>query len=132
MGTLKNLDKSVYPSITDAIYEFMDEHLLVAGDAPIYHAKALMDVCFFLAENDIQHEYTIIPSLSSESDQIISLVWMEPGAVGNEVWYSRGEAFPKAHYRVSMMIAANDIEEVESWIANTTEVDVCDWSVDEV
>ena len=132
MGTMKNLDKNVYPSITDAIYELMDEHLLVAGNAPIYHAKALMDICFFLAENDIQHEYTIIPSLSPEYDQIISLVWMEPGAVGNEVWYSRGEAFPKAHYRVNMMIAANDIEEVESWIANVTEVDVCDWSVDEV
>ena len=130
---VKNFDKSLYPSIADAIYEIMDEHLLVAGNVSIYDARSLEEVCFFLAENNIQHEYTILPApAGAECDQVISLVWMEPGAVGNEVWYSRGEAFPKKHYRVSLLVAADDIEEVESWIANATEVDVCDWSVEEV
>ena len=62
MSKVKSLDKSLYPSIYDAVYEIMDKHLLVAADNPIYHAKALEEVCFFLAENDIKHQYTIIPA----------------------------------------------------------------------
>ena len=133
MGKVKTYDKNIYPCIRDAIYEIMDEHLLVMGANSIYHGNALRDVCFFLAENNIQHEYIIIDApLGAECDQIISLVWMEPGAVGNEVWYSRGEAFPKTHYRVTAIVVADSEEEVENWITNAEEIEVCDWSMEEL
>ena len=132
MSKIKSLDKNLYPSIYDAIYEIMDEHLLVAGDASIYDGRALEEVCFFLAENNIQHQYITLPSYSPEYDQVVSLTWAEPGAMGNEVWYSRGEAFAKKHYRVSVLVAADNEDEVENWITTLSEIDVCDWSIDEV
>ena len=133
MGKVKSYDKNIYPCIRDAVYEIMDHHLLVMGNISIYAASALNDVLFFLCENDIKHEYTVIPApYGADCDEIISLVWMEDKGCENEVWYSRGEAFPKSHYRVSLVVAADNMEEVESWITNITEIDVCDWSVDEV
>lgn len=133
MGQMKRFDKNLYPSVYDAIYEIMDKYLLVAADNPIYHAKALEEVCFFLAENNIQHQYTIIPApAGAECDEIISLMWVDGASYGNEVWYSRGKAFPKNHYRVSLVVAAENNEEIVNWISNIDEVDVCDWSVEDV
>ena len=71
MSKIKSLDKSLYPSITDAIYEIMDRYLLVAADNSIYHAKALEEACFFLAENDIQHQYTVIPAPTDDIEKIL-------------------------------------------------------------
>ena len=132
MSKVKSLDKSLYPSVYDAIYEIMDRHLLVAADNPIYSYKALEDVCFFLAENNIQHQYIITGALSDEYDQIVSLVWQEGASIGHEVWYSRGQAFAKNHYRVSLLVAAVNEDEVVNWVSNIDEIDVCDWSVDDV
>ena len=50
MTKIKSLDKNLYPSIYDAIYEITDKHLLVAADNPIYHAKALEEACFSFQE----------------------------------------------------------------------------------
>ena len=133
MSKVKSLDKSLYPSIYDAVYEIMDRHLLVAADNPIYHAKALEEVCFFLAENNIQHQYTIIPApAGAECDEIISLMWVDGASIGHEVWYSHGYAFSKNYYRVSLVVAADNNEEIVNWISNIDEVDVCDWSVEDV
>lgn len=130
---VKNFDKNLYPSITDAIYEIMDRHLLVAANNSIYGAKALEEACFFLAENDIPHSYITLPAYAgAEYDEVVSLVWCDSGKAYGEMWFSRGKAFPKKHYRVNLLVGANDMEEVESWISNTTEVDVLDWSVEEV
>lgn len=133
MSKVKSFDKNLYPSVYDAIYEIMDKHLLVAADNPIFHAKALEEACFFLAENDIQHQYTIIPApAGAECDEIISLMWVDGASYGNEVWYSRGKAFPKNHYRVSLVVAAENNEEIVNWISNIDEFDVCDWSIEDV
>lgn len=133
MGQMKRFDKSLYPSIYDAIYEIMDKYLLVAADDPIYHAKALEEVCFFLAENNIQHQYTVIPApAGAECDEIVSLMWVDGASYGNEVWYSRGKAFVKDHFRVTLVVAAESNEEIVNWISNIDEVDVCDWSVEDV
>lgn len=133
MSKVKSFDKNLYPSVYDAIYEIMDKHLLVAADNPIYHAKALEEVCFFLAENDVKHQYTIIPApAGAECDEIISLMWVDGASYGNEVWYSRDHAFSKNYYRVSLVVAADNNEEIVNWISNIDEVDVCDWSVEDV
>jgi hypothetical protein len=131
MSKVKSFDKNLYPSVYDAIYEIMDRHLLVAADNPIYHATALEDICFFLAENGIQHQYIITGAPTDEYDQIISLVWQEGASIGHEVWCSRGHAFSKNYYRVSLVVAADNNEEIVNWISNIDEVDVCDWSVED-
>lgn len=133
MSKIKSFDKSFYPSIYDAIYEIMDRHLLVAADNPIYHAKALEEVCFFLAENDIKHQYTIIPApAGAECDEIISLMWVDGASYGNEVWYSRDNALAKDHFRVTLVVTAESNEEIVNWISNIDEFDVCDWSIEDV
>lgn len=132
MSKIQSYDKNSYPSITDAIHEILNKHLLVAG---IYDAKALEEICFFLAQNNIQHEYVIVPALrDAECDEVISLVWMEPGAVGNEVWYSRGKA-KKNTYRVRLTVRANSLEEVEDWAStlvcdDDVDIDIEDWSAE--
>lgn len=133
MTKVKSLDKNLYPSIYDAIYEITDKHLLVAADNPIYHAKALEEACFFLAENDIKHQYTIIPApAGAEYDEIVSLMWVDGASYGNEVWCSRGQAFAKDHFRVTLVVAAESNEEVVNWISNIDEIEICDWSVEDV
>lgn len=133
MSKVKSFDKNLYPSVYDAIYEIMDKHMLVFADNPIFHAKALEEVCFFLAENDIPHSYTILPAYAgAEYDEVISLVWSDSGKAYGEMWYSRGKAFPKNHYRVNLVVAAESNEEIVNWISNIDEVDVCDWSVEDV
>lgn len=95
MTKVKSFDKNLYPCIADAIYEIMDKHLLVAANNSIYGAKALEEACFFLAENDIPHSYTILPApAGAECDEIVSLVWSDSGKAYGEVWFSRGKAFP--------------------------------------
>ena len=136
MTKVKALDRSLYPSISDAIYEIMDKHLLVAADNPIYGGKALSEVLFFLCENNILHQYTTIPApAGAECDEIISLVWMEEKTYGNEVWYSRGKT-GKNNYRVTLAVEAEALYKVEDWVAtltyNNDEIDVTDWSVEEV
>ena len=133
MTKVKSFDKNLYPCIADAIYEIMDKHLLIAANNSIYGAKALEEVCFFLAENDIKHQYTIIPApAGAECDEIISLMWVDGASYGNEVWYSRGKAFAKDHFRVTLVVAAESNEEVVNWISNIDEIEVCDWSVEDV
>lgn len=133
MTKVKSFDKNLYPCIADAIYEIMDKHLLIAANNSIYGAKALEEVCFFLAENDIKHQYTIIPApVGAECDEIVSLMWVDGASYGNEVWYSRGKAFVKDHFRVTLVVAAESNEEVVNWISNIDEIEVCDWSVEDV
>ena len=133
MGKVKSYDKNIYPCIRDAVYEIMDHHLLVMGNTSIYAASALNDVLFFLCENDIKHEYTVIPApYGAECDEVISLVWMEDKGCENEVWYSRGETEAKKNFRVNLVVSAKDECEIENWLANVSEVELMDWSVNEV
>lgn len=131
MGKVKSYDKNIYPCIRDAVYEIMDHHLLVMGNTSIYAASALNDVLFFLCENDIKHEYTVIPApYGAECDEVISLVWMEDKGCENEVWYSRGETDSKKNFRVSLVVSAKDECEIENWLANVSEIELMDWSVE--
>ena len=131
MSKIQTYDKNIYPCIRDAVYEIMDRHLLVAGDVSIYDVAALNDVLFFLCENGIKHEYIIMPAPSrAECDEVISLVWMEDKDYGNEVWYSRGETDSKKNFRVNLVVSAKDECEIENWLANVSEVEVMDWSVE--
>ena len=131
MGNVKSYDKNIYPCIRDAVYEIMDRHLLVMGNTSIYAASALNDVLFFLCENDVKHEYTVIPApYGAECDEVISLVWMEDKDYGNEVWYSRGETDSKKNFRVNLVVSAKDECEIENWLANVSEVELMDWSVE--
>ena len=131
MSKVKSYDKNIYPCIRDAVYEIMDRHLLVMGNTSIYAASALNDVLFFLCENDIKHEYTVIPApYGAECDEVISLVWMEDKGCENEIWYSRGETDSKKNFRVSLVVSAKDECEIESWLANVSEVELMDWSVE--
>ena len=133
MGKVKSYDKNIYPCIRDAVYEIMDHHLLVMGNTSIYAASALNDVLFFLCENDIKHEYIVIPApYGAECDEVISLVWMEDKGCENEVWYSRGETEAKKNFRVNLVVSAKDECEIENWLANVSEVELMDWSVNEV
>ena len=131
MPKIQIYDKNIYPCIRDAVYEIMDRHLLVAGNTSIYAAAALNDVLFFLCENDIKHEYTVIPApYGAECDKVISLVWMEDKGCENEVWYSRGETDSKKNFRVNLVVSAKDECEIENWLANVSEVELMDWSVE--
>ena len=131
MGKVKSYDKNIYPCIRDAVYEIMDCHLLVMGNTSIYAASALNDVLFFLCESDIKHEYTVIPApYGAECDEVISLVWMEDKGCENEVWYSRGETEAKKNFRVNLVVSAKDECEIENWLANVSEVELMDWSVE--
>ena len=130
---VKNFDKNLYPSITDAIYEIMDRHLLVAANNSIYGAKALEEACFFLGENDIPHSYITLPAYAgAEYDEVVSLVWCDSGKAYGEMWFSRGKAFPRKHYRVTMNVSASDEEEISEWISNITDIEILDWGVDEL
>ena len=131
MSKIQIYDKNIYSCIRDAIYEFMDRHLLVAGNTPIYAAAALNDVLLFLCENDIKHEYTVIPApYGAECDEIISLVWIEGKGCENEVWYSRGEIDLKKNFRVNLVVSAKNECEIENWLAKVSEVELMDWSVE--
>ena len=131
MGKVKSYDKNIYPCIRDAVYEIMDRHLLVMGNTSIYAASELTDGLFFLCENDIKHEYTVIPApYGAECDEVISLVWMEDKGCENEVWYSRGETEAKKNFRVNLVVSAKDECEIENWLANVSEVELMDWSVE--
>ena len=133
MTKVKSFDKNLYPCIADAIYEIMDKHLLVAANNSIYGAEALEEVCFFLAENDIPHSYTILPAYAgAEYDEVIALVWFDSGKAYGELWFSRGKAFPRKHYRVTMNVSAEDEEEISEWISNVTDIEILDWGVDEL
>lgn len=135
MSQTKSFDKNLYPCITDAIYEIMDKHLLVAADNPIYHAKALEEVCFFLAENDIQHQYTILPApAGAECDEIVSLMWVDGASCGNEVWYSRGKTCTKKLHKLTIVVVADDVEDIESWLsdAEANNIELIDWEREEL
>lgn len=136
MSVVKNYDKNIYPSIQDAILEILDEHL-VSGfgepgkSTPIYDHKALDEVLNFLCVNNIQHQFMVLPApANADCDELISLVWNEPSAVGHEAWYSKGKT--KKAFRVTATIIAETKEEVEDWISYVDEVDVTDWSVEEL
>ena len=131
MSKIQTYDKNIYPCVRDAVYEIMDRHLLEMGSVSIFEAAALNDVLFFLCENGIKHEYTVIPApYGAEFDEVISLVWMEGKGCENEVWYSRGETEAKKNFRVSLVVSAKDECEIETWLANVSEVELMDWSVE--
>ena len=135
MTKVKSFDRNLYPCITDAIYEIMDRHLLVTANNSIYGAKALEEVCFFLAENDIQHQYTIIPApAGAECDEIISLMWVDDASYGNEVWYSRGKTCTKKLHKLTIVVAADDVEDIESWLsdAEANDIELIDWKREEL
>lgn len=136
MSQMKKYDKNMFASIQDGIYEIMDKYIMVAADNSLYGAKALDEVCFFLAENDIPHSYTVIPApASAECDEIISLVWLEKGAACNEVWYSRGKTCGKV-FRVNLTVHADSLDVVEDWVStlgyDDVNIDIVDWSAEEV
>lgn len=136
MSMAKNYDKSIYSSVQDAILEILDEHLVSGfGESgeptPIYGHKALEEVLNFLCVNNIQHQFMVLPApANADCDELISLVWNEPGAVGHEAWYSKGKT--KKAFRVTATIIAETKEEVEDWISYVDEVDITDWSVEEL
>lgn len=124
MGIVNNYDKSLYPSINDAVTHILDGYL-VDEDNVIYSGAALNEVLFFLAENDIQHSFIKTPAPAGAlCDEVISLVWSEPGAIGNEVWYSRGATEAKKVHKLSIIIAADDVSSIEAWLNDTDDYDM--------
>lgn len=84
-----------------------------------------------MATNNIQHQFVILPApANADCDELISLVWSEPGKMGHEAWYSKGKT--KKLFRVTATIIAETKEEVEDWISYVDEVDLMDWSVEEL
>ena len=136
MSVVKNLSKDLYPCIQDAISEILDKHIVsgfgnIENFTPIYESNALDDVLSFLVFNNIQHQYIKLPApAGADCDELISVVWNEPGEVGHEVWYSKGAT--KYAYRVSMTVVAETKEEVEDWVVTMDGMDIKDWSVEEI
>lgn len=134
MGIVNNYDKSLYPSINDAITFILDGHLLDVENV-IYSGAALNEVLFFLAENDIQHTFIKTPAPAGAlCDEVISLVWSEHGAIGNEVWYSRGATESKKIHRVTVLMATNDVANIEAWLndANDYGMELMDYQREEM
>ena len=133
---VKQLNKDLYPCIQDAISKILDKHIIsgfgsIENFTPIYESNALDEVLSFLAFNNIQHQYIKLPApTGADCDELISVVWNEPGEVGHEVWYSKGAT--KHAYRVSMTVVAETKEEVEDWAATMDGMDIKDWSVEEI
>lgn len=135
MSKIKGYDKSLYLSIEDAIREVLDKHMIDAGEPPIYSAKALENVCFFLAENDIPHSYTLLPAPpDAKCNELVSLIWHEAGKVGNEVWYTYGKNFSKKNYRLSLTVSAENLEDIQDWIylSDLKGVEVLDWKGEQI
>lgn len=136
MTKVKNWDRHLYPSIQDAIHEILDSYLISGFGSsscyvPVYSNKALKEILFFLAENDIQHQYSIFPApAGTEYDELVSLVWSESGAVGHEVWHVQG--LNQKAYQVCLTVHADDEREIASWVDNIDEFRVLDWSVTEL
>ena len=136
MSIVKQFNKDLYPCIQDAISKILDKHIIsgfggIENFTPIYESNALDDVLSFLAFNNIQHQYIKIPApAGANCDELISVVWNEPGEVGHEVWYSKGAT--KHAYRVSMTVVAETKEEVEDWAATMDGMDIKDWSIEEI
>lgn len=135
LSVVKYFDKNLYPSIQDAVLEILDGHLVSGFDTkhklmPIYGGKALDEILFFLASNNIQHQYTIMPApYGADYDEVISLVWSESGVIGHESWYSKGRT---KFFRIVVTIAAEGQEEIEDWLSGVEEVQLKDWSVEEI
>ena len=135
MSKFKIYDKSLYPSIENAIWEILDGHMIDAGDPPVYSAKALENVCFFLAENDIPHSYTLLSAPpDAKCDELVSLIWHEDGKVGNEVWYTYGKNFSKKNYKLSLTVSAENLEDIQDWIylSDMKGVEVLDWKGEQI
>ena len=136
MSTVKQFNKDLYPCIQDAISKILDKHIVsgfgnIENFTPIYESNALDDVLSFLAFNNIQHQYIKLPApAGADCDELISVVWNEPGEVGHEVWYSKDAT--KRAYRVSMTVAAETKEEIEDWAATMDGMDIKNWSVEEI
>ena len=136
MSIVKQLNKDLQSCIQDPISQILNIHLVSSfgepgNSTPIYGSKALDEVLTFLCVNNIQHQFIVLPTpLNVDYDELISLVWSESGAIGHEVWYSKGKT-SKA-FRVTATIIAKTKEEVEEWISNINEVDIKDWSVEEI
>ena len=93
-----------------------------------------MKSVFFLASNNIEHFYTVtsVPIGAEGCEELVSLVQTKPGVVGNEIWYARSKKNSLKGFRVSLIAFGQDKEEIEDWISNIEEIDVADWSVEEV
>lgn len=135
MSVVKHFSKELYPSIHDAVLEILDGHLVSGFDTkhkliPIYGGKALDEVLFFLASNNIQHQYTIMPApYGVDCNEVIFLAWDEHGAIGQEFWYSKDRI---KFFRIVATIAAENQEEIEDWLSGVEEVQLKDWSVEEI
>ena len=136
MSMVKQFNKDLYPCIKDAISEILDKHIVsgfgnIENFTPIYESNALDDVLSFLAFNNIQHQYIKLPApTGADCDELISVVWNEPGEVGHEVWYSKGAT--NHAYHVSMTVISETKEEVEDWVVTMDGMDIKDWSVEEI
>lgn len=136
MSLIGHFNKDSHLSVQDAVLEILREHAVsgfVGADnyTPVYGNRALDDILDFLATNNIQHQFMVLPApANADCDELISLVWNEPGAVGHEAWYSKGKT--KKAFRVTATIIAETKEEVEDWISYVNEVDITDWSVEEL
>ena len=135
MSVVKHFSKELYPSIHDAVLEILDGHLVSGFDTkhkliPIYGGKALDEVLFFLASNNIQHQYTIMPApYGVDCDEVIFLAWDEHGAIGQKSLYSKDRT---KFFRIVATIAAESQEDVEDWLSTVEEVQLKDWSVEEI
>lgn len=122
MGKIKNYDRNLYPTIEDAILHILDGHISYKFNTQedfsrIYNIEALDDILFFLAENDIAHQYVRIPApAGSEFDEAVSLFWDDgDGHTGHSIWYSVGKPH-KRTFLVSVVVEAETEEDVWDWI----------------
>ena len=134
MTKVKSYDKSFYPSIEDAVLEILDRHLISTMGQPIYDGCALDEICFFLAENNYQHQYVISPAPKGvDWDKVISIVWFEPNRTGNVVWYSKKTANKIRKVHMTLMVDENilSVDNLMEWLSDSSliaGVDVLDWS----
>lgn len=133
MARVKSLDKNLYPSISDAINGILDRYLIssIKDDNAVYSTTALEEVCFFLCENDIGHQFMTIPAPAGVNfDEIVSLIWEEDDGSHNIIWYAT--KINKTVYRVTMLVLAETKQEIEDWLNSAEELEGLDWSVEEV
>ena len=117
MSQINNYDKNMFASIQDGIDKILEKYLIAETKSSIYHFEALNEVCFFLAENDIEHQFTVVPAPSgAECDEIIALMWKDGASYGNRLWYSRGNTCAKTIHKLTITVAADDVEDIVRWI----------------
>ena len=136
MGKVKETSKVNYPSVKEGVRDILKNYLIPQGDKkaqPIYSLNALNDILGFLIDNNIPHQYMIVPApAGAVGDELISLGWDDGRGEGvtQEAWYSKGKS--QKFYHINLTIKAEDEDVITNWIINIDEVGVVDWSVTEL